>query len=217
VWWLICILALFGLANQSRGNDDWLNHVTFNVEKPQGSCLIKYGGIEGLVRDEVKRQLFNLWIDYNKTLYQQEVIDFDRYRVLNERVLMSALNADVVGLWWQRRWFESIGPPTPPEIFLVGNHEDVMDLGFVKVNSQFKVKLEEFEVDLYSRKPEHRWEMKVRPSLSVGSRNFFSYAEMRLAWIYRCREKKWVDIQIAAGYRQRDGFYGGLEVVLPSW
>lgn len=214
--WCIALIFILAFANQSSA-DDWIDHVTFNEPRPPGSTIIKYGGLEGLVRDECQKQLFNLWTSHNKTLYQLEVIDFDEYKALNEQVQIAFISVDSAGLWWERRWYESIGPPTCPAIYYVGPQDNFLDLGFIKVNSKFKVKLEEYKVELYSRERENRWDLKIRPSLSVGSRDIFQQAEIRFVWCYLRREKKWVDFQIAAGYRQRDGFYIAFSLTLPMW
>lgn len=214
--WCIALIFILAFATQSSA-DEWIDHVTYDVPQPAGSVIIKYGGLEGLVREECQKQLFNLWAGYNRTLYQLEVIDFDEYRALCEQVQISAMSVDSVGLWWERRWYESIGPPTCPRTYYAGTQGDILNLGFVRVNSKFRVKLEEYKVELYSRRRENRWDLKIRPSLSVGSRNFFQYCEMRFIWCYLRRERKWIDFQIAAGYRQRDGFYLGFDFTLPMW
>lgn len=207
------VFILLLLPNQLLA-DDWLDSVTYNITQPPGSLILRYGGLEGLIREETQSQLFNLWASYNSSLYQQEVIDFNQYRMLTSQLTLSAINCDVVGLWWERRWYESLGPPTKPSIYYVGNQSDIINVGFARVNSKFKFKLEDFDIDLDDRSP---WEFKIRPVISVGSRSFFQYAEVRFIWNYLIRRVSLIDIQVAAGYKYSEGFYGGIFMVLPQW
>lgn len=208
------VLACLMLFTSQANADDWIDNVTYENSQPPGSIILKYGGIEGLIREETQSQLFNVWTSYNSQLYQLEVIDFNQYRMLSERVVLAAINCDVVGMWWERRWYESMGPPTKPVVYYVGNQADIINVGFARVNSKFKFKLEDFDVDLDDRSP---WEFKIRPALSVGSRNLFQFVEIRFIWNYLVRKQALVDIQVAVGYRYLDGAYGGIYIVLPQW
>jgi hypothetical protein len=201
--------------------DDFLESVTFNDAPPPGSIILKYDGIQGLIVDEIRRQLYNQWTSQINQWWEWDRITLHEY--LSHSYYISAVSAehDRIGNWWDRKWFESLGAITPPAIYQVGRKQDIADFGFFQITSKGKLKLTEYRVKLYDielPEPSMHWKLRVRPSLKLSTPDFFNNVEISLVFDYFVNRKlNILRIETFAGYDRRKGSYVGLDIVLPLW
>lgn len=203
--------------------DDFYQHVTFDIKDPPGSAIIKYGGIEGLIVDEVRRQLYNVWTDQLNLYWTSGHIDFSAYMKHSREIALQASCEDVVGNWWDRKWFDSIGALTPPRVYRVGRQESVADFGFFEITNSWKFKLREYKIELvdttvFSAKAHsHRWDMRVRPNLKISTSDIVRNVELALIFNYWWINLNIIEVEVFAGFDVRDKYYGGAGITLPLW
>lgn len=218
------ILALLLIYCPVARADDFIENVTFDIAPPPGSMIIKYDGLQGLIVDEIRRQLYNQWTSQLNQWWINDQLTLHEFLEHSFYIAAASAEQDRIGNWWDRKWFESLGQMTPPSIYVVGRKDDIADFGFAQITSKGKLKLTEYKVDLYDidvelpSKPSMHWKMKVRPSLKLSTPDFFNNAELTLQFDYFVQHTlNILRIETFGGYDRRKGWYGGIGATFPLW
>lgn len=193
--WLILLFILFTTPTYSC---DIEREVTFNIQCP-ATIKINYSGLYGLVVEETREYLRDLYTDYNILLYKEEVIDFNEVRNRAAR-----LNDEMmVFKWWERRWYCNSSVKT----FTLGPTDDIINNGLFRLTSSFRFKLREFEYVMSGERSGgnfRTWGTKARisPYMSLNISGINRAGVNISLFLYRFNRSVAV-LQFGGGYRVR--------------
>lgn len=197
--WLLLLTFIVLTTNTYACNDctvsnSFVNNVT--LTDPAKYKLI-YTGIEGFLMDEYVRAITRKWSDDIELRYNSgdiSTLDVNRhYRLLSDyRQDYAAGNyADNRKFWWhyQENW-------GPIRAYTTGPSGDVINIGPIRVNSNFRLKLKNYEAEL-----SNRWKYRFRPVIRVSSKPpFIRVVAAGNQFTYKVRGRKLVRITVAGGY-----------------
>jgi len=178
-----------------------LKDVTFNYY-PSGSLKFKYTGIKKVIIDEVRDTLEDEWRSDAETLFNSGQISLSQYRYSLLRLSWTRQHYGMNGYWWERPWYES-RPPNKggaprPQSFTIGRTGDFIDLGFARVNENFKFKFKEYSTDIT-----RNWKFKFRPHVTGNTNDIISTATVSFVFIYSSIGRRRFRFTIQTGYRKR--------------
>jgi hypothetical protein len=195
----IIILAILLAATNCYAIN--LDHITYNYHV-RGSLKIKYTGLKKIIVDEVRDLFEDEWRSDAETYFNGGQISFSQYRTSLRRLAVVRQHYGLNGGWWERNWFHSLPPhkggAPPPVFFVVGRTGDIIDLGFARVNENFRFKFKEYTADI-----NNEWRFKFRPRLTGNTTDIVSKATVSFFFEYSVKKKKVFKLVIEAGYRKR--------------
>ncbi len=191
-WLLYLFLLLLTIQQPCRGLS--VEQVTYNVDPIPGTIRLHYNGWRGVIVREARRQLFNMWLDTIE-LRSDGGLKLNRNSLVREMNMLRG-DMDLVGLYWQRRWWE-LDNPGPLRSLEVGGNPRSIDVGFVKLNPDWQVKWKEWggEVDDFSLS----W--KCSPQASFGITGINS-----IGLQITLRQRRSVEFSINGGWNRRRGW-----------
>ena len=142
---VILILLFFSLLSQTAHGLN-IDHVTFN-DKPH---RVLYTGVIGSLIDEYESMLAHVWSAELEYRYDNGV--YDSFEYLNE-----VRNAELIfsdardGKWWDRPWHMSLECSPRMLTVISGPSRDIINLGFARITSKWRFKLNEYEADIAPR------------------------------------------------------------------
>jgi len=195
--WLI-ILAIFLITPRCDALD--ISLVTFNYHEP-GTMRIKYTGIKKAIMNEARDFLEDEWRNDAQIYLNNGQISFSQYNLSLRHLAHVRTLYGLRGRWWQRPWFKNLPPNkggAPPErTYTVGRQGDLIDLGFAKINENFKFRFKE-----YKKQITKDWNFKFSPRFTGNTTDIISKASGLFTLTYYARRRKRFRIIFEIGYKK---------------
>jgi len=176
-------------------------HVTYGYHSP-GSLKIKYTGIKRVIIDEVKDLLEDEWRSDAAILFNSGDISLSQFRFSMLQLIWTRQQYGMNGYWWDRPWYDSRlpdkGGANRPQIYIVGRTGDIIDLGFARVNENFKFKLKEYSKDLT-----RSWKFRFKPRITFNTNDIVSAATISFSLQYSRLGVRRFRFTIQTGYKKR--------------
>lgn len=191
-WLLYLFLFLLTIQQPCRG--DLLEQVTYNIEPIPGTVRLHYNGWRGVVVREVRRQLFNMWLDTIE-LRSDGGLKLNRNNLIMEMQYCRG-EQDLLGRYWERRYWE-LENPGPLRSLEIGGNPRSIDVGFVKLNPDWQVKWKEWGGDV----SDFNLSWKCSPQISLGLSGINS-----LGVQFIIRQQRSIEFSINGGWNRRRGW-----------
>lgn len=199
-WLLYLIIFILTIQQPCRG--DLLEQVTYNSDPIPGTVRLHYNGWRGVVVREVRRQLFNMWLDTIE-------LRSDGGLKLNRNCLIMEMQwcrgeQDLLGRYWERRYWE-LENPGPLRSLEIGGSPRSVDVGFVKLNPDWQVKWKEWGGDV----SDFNLSWKCSPQVSLGLTGINSLGLQIII-----RQQRSIEFSINGGWNRKRGWecYFAIEI-----
>lgn len=178
-----------------------IESITFDYYAP-GSLRIKYTGIRRAIIDEARDLLEDEWRSDAETLFNGRQISLSQYNSSLRRLNLVRSEYGLRGRWWERTWFQSHpynkGGAPPTKQYVVGRTGDILDLGFAKINENFKFRFKEYNANITNE-----WKFKFSPQITGNTNDIISKVTCLFIFDYYIRNRRFFRFIIEAGYRKR--------------
>ncbi len=211
---LTLLLFLFVCLPCNAEEYGLLKHVTLK-EYPSGSFVVKYGGLEGLVRTQLTNY-FHVW--------HRDSIQFRYYnrplKARAELIEMGYRQSDVDngGAWFKRDWWDSLpeekgGAPRYPIRVFRGPTGNLIDVGFAYLTADFRFKWRQYEINLTEAldpvsdpgtnsvsERAYQWRLRVKPHASFSTSDIIRQVRLGLFFEQFHKRIKRISIETYASW-----------------
>lgn len=175
-------------------------HVTYNYYSP-GSLRVRYTGIKRVILDEVRDFLENEWSSNAAILFNSGDISLSQFRLSMLQLSWTHQQYGMNGHWWERPWYESRLPDKngapKPQSYTIGRTGDIINIGFIRVNENFRFKLKQYRKNL-----SRRWKFKFKPRITFNTNDIVSAATASFIFTYYHLMIRRFRFEIQVGYRR---------------
>ena len=226
------LLLLFCLPCQAD-DYDLTNHITLK-RYPSGSFSVRYGGLRGLIRNQLISQFHSLHRDWVELKYDGNIDD-----AIKELQEMRERQEDINrgGAWFQREyWWDNLpeskgGAPDSPLRVYRGRQSNIIDMGVAYITSDFRFKWREYEVSLTKAikpredyhedwTPIHDWKFRFKPQASFSSSTIIRQIRFGFFFEYSRHALRLISVELYTCWHPTHGpnvFRGGISISFLQW
>ncbi len=187
---LLCCLSSFNPA-----------HVTYGGDYVPGSISVDYTGIKKVIINETVKFLSSEWNNRTGILYNSGQITYNQYTSSLKHMAIAMEESRIIGKWWERDWWHSLPPDKggihKPKHYVVGRTGDFIDLGFVHLTQDFKLKLKSYRKNLNPK-----WKFKFKPHVTISTSKWIRNATATFSLTYYRKGIRRFRFVLTAGYKR---------------